>query len=516
MRKGILILLLLAIFTSCYSQEVKWIKPIGINAEPQFPVCITPNETFYQYLGTNTVIRKFDSKKDIWDTPYPPLYNHKTIIAANESDHFFKGGSYNGTFYLGKYDSSGRRIWELRNKTSNHLGVVKYLAKHENTYYGFGLWKDELCLGKDTIKIPFEGMFGMQFDENGTVLKYYKLATYTGTVQIQGMSLDKLGNMYVLGNYSETIRYSDSISDTLPQNAKGVFLACFNPDGILKWKKMFWVFPPKYHSFSRIYVNSIGVIAFSGICNDLLMMNNDTFIRHHNGHFTGFLDTAGNLTKVILMRTDSGSKMPWVSDIAADEAGNLYLSCFLGKNWDDSTLVDTLFIDDKIRLIRQAKYTWGFLRILDSNLNEKWLGILSSEGVTRCDNIYYQNNSIYLGVTKSPQFATINFWGKDYEYDGYSAMVKINFDYSPLNNKDTSNYPLVYPNPTRGMVHLVFKNNEKDYSIRVFDMQGRFLQEGLYKNPIHIPIDLSGNASGMYFVELVSGDTRKVVKVVVE
>jgi len=67
-----------------------------------------------------------------------------------------------------------------------------------------------------------------------------------------------------------------------------------------------------------------------------------------------------------------------------------------------------------------------------------------------------------------------------------------------------------YPNPTTGKV-FVKSSGERLGSVQLLDMSGRLLTELKNINNSETTIDLSGYASGVYFIK-VSGQTLKLIK----
>lgn len=85
--------------------------------------------------------------------------------------------------------------------------------------------------------------------------------------------------------------------------------------------------------------------------------------------------------------------------------------------------------------------------------------------------------------------------------------------FQSLSNPDfeTDNSISIYPNPTSGMVNIRSDFNVK--SIELFDVQGRLLQTNIV-NENNSTINVATQASGVYFVRVVSDEGIKVEKLV--
>ena len=80
-------------------------------------------------------------------------------------------------------------------------------------------------------------------------------------------------------------------------------------------------------------------------------------------------------------------------------------------------------------------------------------------------------------------------------------------------NQNKLNFLMIYPNPTNGLIYI--KALENIESIKLFDLNGRLLQNKTTQNVKEETIDLSSFAAGVYMVE-VQTETGKSVKEIVK
>jgi len=119
-----------------------------------------------------------------------------------------------------------------------------------------------------------------------------------------------------------------------------------------------------------------------------------------------------------------------------------------------------------------------------------------------CGEENYINGTVYGDLNLKGNcrilFASLTVTGI-IKYNGYtielvceeSQLIELR-----LSNKDyKKEKPLLYPNPTKGTVHI--ETNE-EYTLKVYDVLGRFVGD----SP-----DLSGKAPGPYFFVITSGDS---------
>lgn len=77
----------------------------------------------------------------------------------------------------------------------------------------------------------------------------------------------------------------------------------------------------------------------------------------------------------------------------------------------------------------------------------------------------------------------------------------------------------VYPNPSRGIVHLQISHldDNEQVQVRILDLQGREVAKpGIYVNGSRMQVDLHNLPAGIYLLEATSGKQRKIQKLVKE
>jgi hypothetical protein len=146
-------------------------------------------------------------------------------------------------------------------------------------------------------------------------------------------------------------------------------------------------------------------------------------------------------------------------------------------------------------------YTFGF-PYADSvynmyNMNLSVINYPDSLG-TACD---FQPFSFYLGGKRT-------YWGlpnnPDYDMGAWIGSpcdtLQVGINETGLQKHEA----LVYPNPSSGIVHLVFSNeNSTKVNVVVSDLFGRIVQT-LFGNSGHVEIDGSAMQSGIYFYRIIS------------
>lgn len=72
-----------------------------------------------------------------------------------------------------------------------------------------------------------------------------------------------------------------------------------------------------------------------------------------------------------------------------------------------------------------------------------------------------------------------------------------------------------FPNPTNGKLYLQIDQSNTNTNIIVRNMLGEETMKKVYQHGNQIELTIEGEA-GVYFIEIINGDTRNVLKVVKE
>lgn len=75
----------------------------------------------------------------------------------------------------------------------------------------------------------------------------------------------------------------------------------------------------------------------------------------------------------------------------------------------------------------------------------------------------------------------------------------------------------VFPNPTKGQVQIELGGiNSSEFDVVVTNLAGQKLIQRTYRSTHRIQLDLSDNTAGIYFVNVIAGDKRKLSKIVLQ
>ena len=82
--------------------------------------------------------------------------------------------------------------------------------------------------------------------------------------------------------------------------------------------------------------------------------------------------------------------------------------------------------------------------------------------------------------------------------------------------EETAQIAKIYPNPTTGTINIQLGDIDGNVEVMVIDMTGRILSRETRMNPTNVEMDLTGFASGIYSIKVVSENNTSEVKVIKE
>lgn len=82
--------------------------------------------------------------------------------------------------------------------------------------------------------------------------------------------------------------------------------------------------------------------------------------------------------------------------------------------------------------------------------------------------------------------------------------------------EETAPIAKIYPNPTTGTINIQLGDIDGNVEVMVIDMTGRILSRETRMNPTNVEMDLTGFASGIYSIKVISENNTSEVKVIKE
>lgn len=408
---------------------------------------------------------------------------------------------------LGKFDAAGNLQW-ARIIGENAPWPHDIAIDAAGNLYITGHYFNTTKFGSYSLTSAGErDIFLVKCDNSGAV-QWAKSAGGTEFESVTALAVDAAGNSYVSAYFdSPTIVFGSStltFSDT-PGRPDALLLK-FSSTGSPVWARQ-------------------GVKVSSGIKRtvDVCVSGSNIYLLGHSASikFGSYTLTSLGSSDIFLVRYDAngnvtmarsygGTSIEEAVALTADAAGNMYI---LGDQ-NSATVAYGSFTLAK----QGASYGDPVIIKTDAAGTCQWATSLSGTlGNLEPDNLVLGSSGTYY-VTGSYACDTL-FAGThqlqtttQYYYDVFVAKlgpVTTGEGEIALNNLSFD----VYPNPASGEVRI--STAEEGASIRIFGINGAMVHERT-ANGNELVIDLSGQAPGLYFVEIRKGAERTIKKLIVQ
>ena len=205
----------------------------------------------YQALSTDNFIAQYDTAGDpIWANNLPNNFSPKDISSGLfgniyiggfidgqvifGNDTFNKNGS-NGDAFLVKYDSSGNYLWARKGKSTGFTAQIRSITvdKSGNIYSG-GNFSDSLNFASERTQFNKTTPFLVKHDSSGQVKWLKKLKEYsTGRGFIDQVKANKSNDVYIAGKFKDSIKIGNDLLKGVSSSA--TFITKINPNGNFQW-----------------------------------------------------------------------------------------------------------------------------------------------------------------------------------------------------------------------------------------------------------------------------------------
>ena len=354
-----------------------------------------------------------------------------------------------------KLDSAGKFLWVSQiGSTGDDFGFSA--VDQIGNVYTTGNFMDTVDFDPDTtvfnlISNGSRDVFIQKLD-SGRNLEWVKQIGGNGWDAGGTITVDKLGNIYVLGSFSDTVDFDPdtSVQNLIASSSGNIFILKLNDKGEFEWVKQLG--SDYYYKFVRIVSDENGDVYMTGEFRD--SMDFDPGIGVSQLVSKGLVD-------MFILKLNSNGTFAWVkqvestasndaNDIAVDERGNVFVTGAFGGTTD--------FDPD-----------------------------------TSVFNLVGQGNSYDIFILKLNQ-----------------APVPVGLEYKFSDNDAPF---LIYPNPSNGEYNIRFKSREKIARISVYNSQGRLLKDSEFKDVEFLRFNIN-YPSGVYFINVITSSGRQTVSVI--
>jgi len=557
MKKLFLLIVFTIFHAYSYSQQInfEWNKIIGntgqtagLSIKCDSLGYVYASGTFEGIISYNGAIFNSDTGQDgylfkldtlgnlIWSKQFSSNYNVKIhSITIDENNNVIVLGNYrvrvdfdvilntnntdtiySSNMFISKYDPNGNLLW------AKNTGGVAY----DGNSVAVDSNNDILITGKSVDVIYFDTIASVTTldstyytypaphwvftqPEMGFIAKYDQNGNKIWIKKTDGnpqeIISDRNNNIIVTGNFGNNITSFDGFAIS-PIGFETSYLAKYTSSGSLNWVKISGG-SANWNSGYGLAVDTANNIYQSG-----QLMGNDV-------EFEGNIVSIFEGTDAYLSKYDKLGNLIWYHIIGslktmADEQDNFNRGCALIiDNKGDILLLgyfsDTLTFDTTNLRSNGApdllliKYNSSGTVLVSAQFSDYgWVG---GNGLS-----IDKNNDIYL-----TGFTTLSSWDSRLPSYAFIGKIKEPIPTSPLNIRENSDSykMLIYPNPSKGIIHLEFSDIKDQKLIEIFSIDGKKIKE-IISTESNISFEI--NKSGFYLVLIQIDDKIISRKIVVE
>jgi hypothetical protein len=210
------------------------------------------------------------------------IYVTGSFIDTISIDSIHLQGTQNSTFFLAKFDTSGKVIWIKTAKSDMNSVGSTLVIDTIGDIYATGQFEDSLTIGASTIVSKGENAFVAKFDSSGNLIwitspiipSSSSFANSTGGNDGgRFLAIDSGNNLYLTGLFKDTVQFG---TYTFTGKHYGIYLAKYNSSGNILWAKasaqLTYPNPNYYHPYS-ISCDKLSNIYLCGSFQDSISFN---------------------------------------------------------------------------------------------------------------------------------------------------------------------------------------------------------------------------------------------------
>lgn len=421
-----------------------------------------------------------------------------------------------------KYDHSGNLVWEKNIAVTGFANVYSLALDSLSNLYITGPFSGttDLDPGANVYNLTSNGSYDIfltKLSSSGNFI-WAKGIGSNGMDYGTGVVVNK-NFIFLTGTFSETVDFNPGpgIFNLTCAGGYDIFVSKMDLSGNFMWAGRFGGTSYEYgnsvqtDSQDNIYLSSSfhDTIDFDpgpGVFNMVSKGNLDVFVIK--------LNSANNL---IWAKQMGGNDVDEVSDMVMDKHNNFYITgAFKGVSDFDP--------GSNIYNLSSVGNNDVFISQLDSSGNFVCAGAMGGAGneYGYAVTVDKQSNLVTIGTYNvsgdyDPGPTVYTLPGSATTWNAFVCKVNCsNFVTDVVTNKSSFNFS-IYPNPSSGKFTVPFNSlSDKNLRIEITNLLGEKIRFTTSYTNNQMELDLSGNAKGIYFVQLLSENKKTSTKIVLE
>jgi len=348
--------------------------------------------------------------------------------------------------------------------------------------------------GKDT------GFVAKQ-DTSGNVL-WAKSFVGTGHVEVGKIVLDLLGNIYITGEFWDTVSFGDTTLSCF--NVYNVFVAKLDNSGQTIWAKNFGEGSPEANHYSRgssIALDTGNNIYVTGNFKGVLMADTNP-VNSYEGYSSPFVFKTNNSGELLWVKGFEATGISNTgSEVTTDNLNNVYVV---------GTFGGTILLNNNTSFTASGVYD-GYVLKMDNLGNIEWAGKFGGIGNDSASDIVV-NTEGDLYVTGIFRYV-VQFGTYTLATEGASNifLLKLSEEGLSINNTEPQKWS-TYPNPVKDFLTIEFTDNTEKTSIEIFNILGQKIKT--FENVSNAEnLDLSDLTPGIYLLKINHNGAIQTIKI---
>jgi len=406
-----------------------------------------------------------------------------------------------------KQNTSGEVLWASKFADANQEKRTECTAIAMDTegniytvgnFYGGTITFGTINLTKPS-QVDHVGFLVKQ-DSNGNVLSA-KIFGETDSVSFDGITTDTYDNIYITGNFRDTISFGDITLNC--SNFYNVFVAKVNSVGQTIWAKNFGqgtTSPNHYSGGHNIVIDTENNIYVKGVFNGILNTNTNP-ISSFGDYASSFVLKMDNLGEIVWVKSFNTTGLVYPRDrMATDDTNNLYIiGSFDNTIYFGGTPFNAEGLGDA--------YVLKMNNLGDVIWKDKFgsMGYDTTSGIA----INVENDLFVIGTFRE----TVNFGTFSLTSAGGGDVFLLKLSADGLSIEDTEPQKWsVFPNPVKDFLTIEFTDNTEKISIEMFTMLGQKIKTFENLNSTE-KIDLSDLKTGIYLLKINHNEANQTIKI---
>ncbi len=407
--------------------------------------------------------------------------------------------------FISKMDTLGNLIF-IKNIGGTSNENATGISTDGNFFYVFGSSNSPFVnFGNNILNIS--GSFISKYSNSGDCIWIKPIGTNAGFYNgLRDVTVDQNGNIYATGSFGGTSITFDSITllNTGMWYSNDMYIVKYNYLGNVIWAKSYYYGFGNDESGSRIVTDNFGnfyVLGYfdSGINLDSILVENLLY--------------SGSPSMFIAKFNSEGTAI-WAdgnhsdgTDLAKDSDGNIYISGY----FSDSTVTFNGYT-----LTNSINGNGYLVKYDSSGIVQSAIGIGGggNSSLPYTISLDADKNVFIAGNFSSPDLifgsTTLNNLGSQ---SMFAAKYGIRFNLG-LNDLQRQENIIISPNPVASKTTIYFSEEQKNSTIRIFDMKGKEIST-LFFSGKELTLDKGTMENGIYFVQIIDKQfhisTKKII-----